>query len=561
MSCAEAKYSKAFDPLKRPIYDWKRKKKLTTSHPKYTMAWLTANAKHFDSLDFLHLVLLTLFWTKRNICHSFKEISQDCGLFDDHASVLLMKMLESLGILEIKNQAYKGKYRGRNWYKLTYKGQKLLKMILNKAFKGTPVPVEALPIEIKKNYPNFIKTAPKKSKVSKASKSFFESSKHFSKDITKSSLRSDNKKYMLEQTAACGSFSFENKVRISRDWSVWVPSAFDSGAFFTQTLGKNHFNLINQAQEILETPEYKRRKALIAEYDKFKTCARREVFKVFGFSRQYDKAMHIGIWRILEKEPIEKIAKALGHMQKKISKRKYRMRNFVGFFTHLMKNPGKMGYSTHKAEIYRDAIDGKKTAGTTKLLSGQVCAEFVALVKELEAKTGEKVPQKTLSWMLSLGGSQVWLKAIQAVKFRRNLDEPRMVKTKTENVYEKRNKTETWTTEEALRDSEGNLVRDENGKVMWHRVEKTAETGFYEEVLIGTKEVPIYDHGKAPKENVKSWVGLWAYAVKLGSVEAINEKFFQKREAPPKRMPRLPGSPPKEDFDFELVDDEPEVES
>ena len=552
--------SQAFDPLKRPQYDWKRKKKLSPSHPKYNMAWLETHAKKFDSLNFLHIVLLTLFWTRRNICHSFKEISQDCGLFDDHAAVLLMKMLEALGILEIKNQAYKGKYRGRNWYKLTYKGQKVLKLILNKAFKVTPVPIKALPIEIKKNYPNFIRMAPKKSKVSKASKSFFESSKDFSKDITKSSLRSDNKKNMLEQPAACSLFSFEKDVRIARDWSVWVPSAFDSGALFTQTLGKNHFNLINQAQEILETPEYRRRKALKQEYDKFKTCARREVFRVYGFSKQYDKSMHIGIWRILEKEPIEKIAKALGHMQKKISKRKYRMKNFVGFFTHLMKNPGKMGYSAHKAEVYRDAIDGKKTAGTTKLLSGQACAEFVALAKEIESKTGEKVPLKTLSWMLSKGDSQVWLKAIQAVKFRRNLDEPRKVKTKTKNVYEKRKKTETWTTEEAMRDESEVLLRDENGKVMWHRVEKTAETGFYEEVLVGTKEVPIYDHGKAPKENVKSWVGLWVYAVKLGSVEAINEKFFQKREAPPKMMPRLPVSPPKEDFDFELVD-EPEVES
>lgn len=182
----------------------------------------------------------------------------------------------------------------------------------------------------------------------------------------------------------------------------------------------------------------------------------------------------------------------------------------------------------------------------------------MALAKEMESKTGEKVPQKTLSWMLSKGDSQVWLKAIQAVKFRRNLDEPRTVKTKTEKVYEKRNKTETWTTEEAMRDSNGVLLRDENEKVMWHRVEKTAKTGFYEEVLVGTREVPIYDHEKAPKEKVKSWVGLWVYAVKLGSVEAIDEKFFQKREAAPKMMPRLPGSPPKEDFDFELVD-EPEV--
>ena len=187
MSCASAEHSQAYDPLKRPIYDWKRKKKLSPSHSKYTMEWLAANAKHFDSLNFLHIILLTLFWTKRNICHSFKEIAQDCGLADDHAAVLLMKMLESLGFLVIKNQKYKGKYCGRNWYKLTYKGQKVLKLILNKAFRGTPIPTELLPIEIKKNYPNWIQSKPKKSKVMKSTKDIF-------KGITKSSLRSDNKK-------------------------------------------------------------------------------------------------------------------------------------------------------------------------------------------------------------------------------------------------------------------------------------------------------------------------------------------------------------------------------
>ena len=164
MSLAEANFNRntsdenfqTFDPLKRPQYDWKRKKKLSTQHSKYTMEWLVGNAKHFDSLNFLQKTLLILFWTKRNICHSFKEIAEDCGLFDRHAAMLLMNMLQSLGLLTINKQDYKGKHCGRNWYKLTTKGQKLIKLILNRAFRGTPVPVEALPIEIKKNYPTWV---------------------------------------------------------------------------------------------------------------------------------------------------------------------------------------------------------------------------------------------------------------------------------------------------------------------------------------------------------------------------------------------------------------------
>jgi len=522
-------YSHPFDPLRRPQYDWQRKKKLSTSHPKYTMDWLINNADHFNSLNLLQRILLILFWTKRNICHSFKEIAQDCGLCDDHAAVLLMKMLQSLGFLEIKNQQYKGKHCGRNWYKLTYKGQKILKLILNKAFKGTPIPTELLPIEIKKKYPNWTKQESKKSKVSESSKNFF-------KDITKSSLRSDNKKNMLELRSL---FSFEKEREIAREWLIWNPAVFDSGSLRLFFLGKNYFKSKRNTQEHFETPEYKRRKALIQEYESFKTCERRKIFESFGFIEHYD-AMHIGIWRILEKEPIEKIDKALKLMQKKLTKKRFRMKSFVGFFTHLMKKAESIGYNTYKAEVYRDAIDGKETPSTERLLSGHDSSEFVAITKELEAKTWEKLPLKTLKWMLSKGDSQVWLKAIQAVKFRSRLDEPRKPKTRTENVYEQRKKTETWTTQEAMRDASGKLLRDENGKPKWHMVEKKDETGFYEEVLVGTREVPIEDHGKAPKEKIKSWVGLWVYAVKLGSVEAINEKFFLKREEELKPMPRLP---------------------
>jgi hypothetical protein len=527
-------YSNPFDPLKRPQYDWKRKKKLSTSHSKYTMDWLISNAKHFDSLNFLQRILIVLFWTKRNICHSFREIAEDCGLCDDHAAVLLMKMLESVGFLEIKNQSYKGKHCGRNWYKLTYKGQKLLRLILNKAFKGTPIPNELLPIEIKKKYPNWTKQETQKSKVSESSKNFF-------KDITKSSLRSDNKKDMLGQPGVCSSLSFERKGGFCREWLVWNPALFDSGALRIENLTKNYFKSKHKTQERFETPEYKRRKKLIQEYESFKKCTRRKLFESFGFIEQYD-SMHIGIWRILEKEPIEKIDKALKLMQKKLHKGKFRMKSFVGFFTHLMKKAEHMGYNTYKAEVYKAAIEGKETPATERLLSGHDSSEFVALVKEIEAKTGEILPLKTLKWMLSKGNSQVWLKALQAVKFRRNLDEPRKPKTRTENVYELRKKKETVRTQEAMRDGSGKLLRDENGKPRWHFVEKTEETGFYEEVLVGTREVPIEDHGKAPKEKIKSWVALWVYAVKLGSVEAINEKFFQKREEELKPMPNLPGS-------------------
>jgi len=338
---------------------------------------------------------------------------------------------------------------------------------------------------------------------------------------------------MLGQAAACGESSFERKGDFCRCWSILETSPFNFESLFG--------NVFEKIKPKFETPEYKRRKKLIQEYKDFKTCHRRKLFESLGFGKQYD-SMHIGIWRILEKEPIEKISKALKLIKKKHSLGKFKMRNFIGFFTHLMKG-NNLGYSAHKAEAYRDAIDGKSTKGAKRIMSGHDTAEFVALIKSTEKETGEKLPMKTLEWMLSQGNSQLLLKALQAVNFRRKLDAPSS-KTKTEKVFKKVKKTETWTTEEAMRDENGNLLRDENGKPRWHKVEKTAETGFYEEVFVGTREVPIHNHTKAPKEKIKSWVGLWIYAVKLGSVEEIHEKFFQKKEDAPKRMPRLPGSPP-----------------
>ena len=343
----KSSFSQAFDPLKRPQYDWKRKKKLSTNHSKYTMEWLVASAKHFDSLNFLQKTLLILFWTKRNICHSFREIAEDCGLVNRRAAMILMYMLQGFGLLTINKQKYKGKHCGRNWYKLTTKGQKLIKLILNKAFRGTPVPVEALPIEFKKNYPVWIKEPPKP-KGDKVAKDFFKnnknyftkSSKNFFTHITKSSLRSDNKKNMLGQAAACSEFSFERNESFCRDWSILETSVFNFESLFGSVFEK--------IKPKFETAEYKRRKKLIEEYKNFKTCPRRKLFESLGFGKQYD-SMHIGIWRVLEQEPIEKISKALKLIKKKHSLGKFKIRNFIGFFTHLMRG-NNLGYSAHKAE-------------------------------------------------------------------------------------------------------------------------------------------------------------------------------------------------------------------
>lgn len=560
MSLAESK-------IKSQRSTWKRYKKLNSGHKHATFEFFKQN-EYYDKLTDFEKIFAEMFWTRRYCNHSVKELSEDLGLNKTEVFILT-NLLEAKGATKPEKKFFKEtNIRKRTHKPLTKKGKKFMKAIVNKAWKGTPIAKSIdLGIVMVDGIPKLEETLhpfhKKKLGIfgakdeTKKVKDFIEDEdvKEIFGIHKRLSLRSNNKKYMLEEPAASSLISFEKREEISREWLVWNPALFDSGAISAKNFVTPRLKTLASSRPARESAEYRRRGALIAEYASFKTCARRRLFEAFDFVKVYDEQMHIGVWRVLEKEPIKKIAKALKLMKKKLSKGKFRMKNFVGFFTHLMNSPS-MGYSAHKAQLYRDALDGKKTSGTDRLMSGQVCAEFVALAKEMEEKTGQKVDVKTLSWMLSKGDSQVWLKALQAVKFRGKLDEPRK-KTRTEDVFEKRMKTVTRKTEEAVRDASGVIQRDENGTILWRPVTKVEETGFYEDILVGTREVPIEDHGKAPKEKVKSWVGLWVYAVKLGSVERIDERFFQKKDKP---MPRLPGSPPKEDFEYELVDDEPRGE-
>jgi hypothetical protein len=567
MSLAESK-------IKSQRSTWKRYKKLNSGHKHATFEFFKQN-DYYDKLTDFEKIFAEMFWTRRFCNHSVKELSEDLGLNKTEVFILT-SLLESQGATKPEKKFFKDTNIQKRTHKpLTKKGKKFMRAIVNKAWKGTPIAksidlgivmVDGIPKLSETLSPCYKKklgifgakneTKKVKDFIEEAkSKEIFEAAKV--KEVLETSkrlsLRSNNKKYMLEKPAASSLLSFEKREEISREWLVWNPALFDSGAISAKNFVIPRLQTLAASHPARESAEYRRRGALIAEYASFKTCARRRLFEAFDFGKVYDEQMHIGIWRVLEKEPIKKIAKALKLMKKKLSKGKFRMKNFVGFFTHLMKSPDTMGFSAHKAQLYRDALDDKKTPGTDRLMAGQTSAEFVALAKEMEEKTGQKVDLKTLSWMMSKGDTQVWLKALQAVKFRGKLDAPRKA-TKTEDIFEKRMKTVTRKTEEAVRDASGVIQRDENGTILWRPVTKTEETGFYEDVLVGTREVPIEDHGKAPKEKVKSWVGLWVYAVKLGSVEKIDERFFQKKE---KKMPRLPGSPPKEDFKYELVDDEP----
>jgi hypothetical protein len=382
---------------------WKAKS--FKQHAKFTIGWLIATAPHYKNLTKLEIIFIKLFWTRRSFSNSHSEIATQSGLPDKKAAFLFMNQLAALGFLDIKKQTYKEYYKGRSYYKLTYKGQKLIKMILNKAFKAVVISPEFFPLEMKGRYTNFLATTRKNLKKSESSK---DKSKRISKLILVPRI---NKKNMLGQSADCGNFSFEEG-KFSFDWGIFTSLPY-------QILAKRVSSCYDNAQKHPGQLGNLRARDLKREFDYFKTCERRSIFERFGFAKAYDNDMHIGIWRILENEPVEKIVKALKALKKKLANG-YRLRNFTAFFTHLMKKQGVMGFGAFKAAVYRDAIDGKITADTKMVLRGHDTSLLVEGVRILEKETGEKVSQRDLERVILKRSLHVALKALEAVRFRKN---------------------------------------------------------------------------------------------------------------------------------------------
>ena len=379
---------------------WKTKS--FKQHAIYTIGWLIGNAPHYKNLTKLEIVLLKLFWTRRSFSNSHGEIATHSGLPDKKAAFLLMNQLAALGFLDIKKQTYREYYKGRSYYKLTYKGQKLIKMILNKAFKSVVISPEFFPLEMHGNYSNF-------RKVTRESLRKAESSKNKSKRVSKLLLvPRTNKRNMLEQSADCGNFSFEEG-KFLFDWGIFASLPY-------QILAKRVSSCYDYAQKHPGQLGNLRARDLKREFDYFKTCERRSIFKKFGFAKAYDNEMHIGIWRILEKEPVEKIGRALKAMRNKLANG-YKIKSFTGFFTHLIKKERVVGFGAFRAAVYRDAIDGMITAETKRILQGHDSSLLVGGIREIEKETGEKVGPQTLHRVLS--NQHKALKGLEAVRYRK----------------------------------------------------------------------------------------------------------------------------------------------
>jgi hypothetical protein len=135
---------------KRKAYKWVRKPRSSNGKPPYNFSWIQSRLPFADKLSWAEKSLILLFWPKRTFSLSYREIAEDLELPNRKASVHFMQMLEEMGIIAVTKTLYRKKLCARNFYKLTYKGQKILKAVLKKATNGKDLPPEILPIGKKK---------------------------------------------------------------------------------------------------------------------------------------------------------------------------------------------------------------------------------------------------------------------------------------------------------------------------------------------------------------------------------------------------------------------------
>lgn len=465
---------------------WKRLPKLNSGHPKATHKFFTSNEFYNDLTDFFKR-FAEIFWTKRFCNLSFSELAEDLKM--EKTSVFtLFSLLESKGLIKPKKKfrflgGKKSKARCRTHKPLTRKGQKLMNAIVQKAWKGTPIPKHLDPgIQIIDGVPKLegnLRPCDKK-KLQKQSKenieefdveNIFETlgiNEIFENETVKKVLeiadrflflRNKNKKNKLRETAvSSSSFSFEGII-----FSVWKPSSFDSGSKTMQFITLQTSFI---AQDDIASSDLAKAYATKAVKNKdfdFKNSSRRKLFEKYSLLFLYDDYLELKNRLYLEKQPLKKLSKVLKYLKKKLnnSQKRFRPKNLVAFFVYLMNNAETLGFNHYLAKLYDDAINRPMDPypAMKRLRDGVDTGAFIDGVRDIQLETGQELSQETIARMLSSKGKKseltanLWLKALEAVRFRMR------------------------------------------------------------------------------KFDIDNWVGLWVYAVNLGSTEAIKAKFYKARAA------------------------------
>ena len=481
---------------------WKSRGPLSTDHYIYTQKFFQANP-FYNKLTEQEKIFHRIFWTTRYCRHTERELAKNLEKNQTDIHVLLC-LLESEGFIKIKRQFNTGKNgnkrRTRGHISLTRKGERYLKGIINKSIYGIAIP-EAVDSDIVVvggvfKLKRFLRPCDKKRMGVKTKKSL-------NKDVIKEYIEKANVKEVLES---------HNKVLLC---NTIMPG---KSADFSLLLLNKKTNLLFKNVSKPPTP-----KKIPKTFEYFQKSKTRMLFAAFDLAQEYDQMGRCLLEKI-EELPKKKLLKALKRIRKKQLKG-FRVKNFPGFFTHYVFTDELKSFQDHKLENFELAIKGERVA---RIEEGIDSANFVEMVQEIEKMTHEKMPQKILKMVLNNKHSlQVATKALEAAMYRITLDKKAPTRTThTEDIYEEREISEDFVEEVAARNEDGTVKRDADGKIIW--VDEVQKVSFWKNVFVGTKTTVTE---KKPKEKVKSWVGLFVYALNLGSLEEIHDKFFARREA------------------------------
>ena len=484
---------------------WQRKPLLNTDHDKYTIEFFMSNL-FFSLLGLENQIFALIFWTKRCCNHSYRELEVDLSHYLKQrifrqTLIPMINIWVSLGFV-IKKRQYRYNRKGkktkafwRNYYVLTPLGKLFMEVIIHFAMygvipEGSEIPELKICGTVVKTPQNFMK-------------------RDWKDVLTKNTLTNRYlQKYYHHEYFLSGrrkksqgkcSFLIEVIEKASK-WFVLVKCSYNSDP----PVKKKTLNFTNSKEKPLNQGY------LHPWFNKQKTFKNDNLFKELGLEKEYDASDSRSkmFWAKQSPDQMKKVLKLF--LRKHVKGQ--RIQSFERFISHLVKAEGK-NFFEFKAKEMRVAVDGN----ITQMALGVDSQAVAELIRELEKSTGEKVSDRTMARIIRQP-TQKLRKALEGVKFRTLGKSP--AKTKNGNSEQRKSIYRQKLVMEKVK-----IYNPKTGKDEIREIKKRVKMIVgYETEKPQQEKTPIKKY--VP---VKSWIGLLMFALKMDSIEEINEKFFKKQ--------------------------------
>ena len=489
---------------------WSRKPTLGSDHSHLTMDFFMSN-NYWEDFKQEDRIFALLFWTTRSNNHSLREIQQDVkkilGIsFYRRTLSAFFKELEAQCFIK-KHSRYRPEKMAhrRNYYELTVKGKAYMAALISFAITGimeknVVAPELKICGTIVKNTKTFMTRDWNR----------LRSDNSLSGKYIKKLYHHNRNSYFVRIQEKCQAyrwdFSFE-VIKNSSDWLLFVRFRFNVDP------PKQRKKTISEPQNQNQRSFHPWFSQISLNEKSVRKHKHHASFKKFGYKKEFQSATDISrnFWA---KQPTDLIEKSLKLTKQKTAKN-FRYRSFEKFLCHLLKTESKTFHSM-RSQLLRSAVDGNKT----RLDEGADTREIVEKMRQLEKETKQKISEKNLERFM-IHPTHLLKRSLEAVEYRMKGITPK----------DKNLKGETDTQKQKTPIFEMRLV---NKKVEIYNP-KTGKDEFREKkekvpVVVGYKKTLSSIERKCRIKNpVRSWVALLNYAIKLGSIEAVNEKFFKKK--------------------------------